>query len=147
MDSVARPYKYQRLPLFWTRAVALHPSVLWTRTVRLHPAIDVAAPLKCSIENIALHNLGDLEAVSYAWGEPKYTDRLIVDDGSYLCITPSLGILLKAVRLPSSERKLWIDAICINQQDEKEKSYQVQHMAEIYRRAKRVLVWVGESDQ
>lgn len=147
MDSAARPYKYQPLPLFWARAVALHPSILWTRAVRLHPAIDAAAPLKCSIENIALHNLGDLEAVSYAWGEPKYSDRLLVDDGSYLCITPSLGILLKAVRLPSSERKLWIDAICINQRDEKEKSYQVQHMAEIYRRAKRVLIWVGESDE
>ncbi|KAF5716656.1 hypothetical protein FGLOB1_2462 [Fusarium globosum] len=42
------------------------------------------------------------------------------------------------------ERIIWIDAICINQEDNDEKGRQVQSMAEIYAKATRVIVWLGE---
>jgi hypothetical protein len=42
---------------------------------------------------------------------------------------------------------LWIDAICINQSDELERSVQVGYMGEIYESARRVVVWVGEADE
>jgi hypothetical protein len=39
----------------------------------------------------------------------------------------------------------WIDAICINQSDNKEKGIQVNMMGDIYDRATEVLVWLGEA--
>jgi hypothetical protein len=39
---------------------------------------------------------------------------------------------------------MWIDAICINQTDLVERSKQVQHMADIYKLASRVVIWLGE---
>jgi hypothetical protein len=42
---------------------------------------------------------------------------------------------------------LWIDALCINQDDTQERSNQVSNMREIYHRAKRVVVWLDGDDQ
>lgn len=39
---------------------------------------------------------------------------------------------------------LWIDAVCIDQTDHREKSRQVAQMGDIYRDAERVLVWLGK---
>jgi hypothetical protein len=44
------------------------------------------------------------------------------------------------------ERIIWADAVCIDQQNNAEKEQQVQRMAEIYSKASRVIVWLGESD-
>jgi len=40
---------------------------------------------------------------------------------------------------------MWVDAICINQVDQKEKEDQIPLMAEIYAKARRVVVWLGEA--
>lgn len=46
-----------------------------------------------------------------------------------------------------SAQEIYADAICINQKDNKEKGHQVTLMSEIYRRAKKVLVWLAEHDR
>lgn len=46
-------------------------------------------------------------------------------------------------RLPDRVRLLWIDAVCINQHDQDEKSRQIPFMGQIYSGAFRVLVWLG----
>jgi hypothetical protein len=38
---------------------------------------------------------------------------------------------------------MWIDAVCVNQEDLSERSEQVKRMADIYSRARRVTVWLG----
>jgi ABC-type uncharacterized transport system substrate-binding protein len=40
-----------------------------------------------------------------------------------------------------------VDAICINQSDKTEKAQQIPLMAEIYARASRVIVWLGEEEK
>jgi hypothetical protein len=40
---------------------------------------------------------------------------------------------------------LWVDAICINQHNNQEKSHQVSMMGEIYKRDTQVLAWLGEA--
>jgi hypothetical protein len=50
------------------------------------------------------------------------------------------------LRLPKSTRIVWTDAICINQKDNEEKSYQVPLMGSIYSLARRVVVWMGHGD-
>ncbi|KAJ4345301.1 uncharacterized protein N0V89_011431 [Didymosphaeria variabile] len=57
--------------------------------------------------------------------------------------TPNLYEALLHLRDPFFEQILWIDAICINQQDVREKATQVAAMARIYGLAKRVVVWLG----
>jgi len=42
---------------------------------------------------------------------------------------------------------LWIDAICINQENSLEKGHQIKLMGQIYKNASRVLVWLGTGDQ
>jgi hypothetical protein len=41
---------------------------------------------------------------------------------------------------------LWIDAICINQKDNEEKSQQIKSMQELYSTASLVIIWLGKSD-
>ncbi|KAK1756980.1 heterokaryon incompatibility protein-domain-containing protein [Echria macrotheca] len=69
--------------------------------------------------------------------------------GSFDCsldITESAKSLLAHLRDTENFRELWIDAICINQEDEVEKTQQVNLMADIYSRASKVIVWLGEAD-
>jgi hypothetical protein len=57
----------------------------------------------------------------------------------------SWSIAYKRLRDPSFPRIIWIDAICIDQKNDEEKGHQIQIMADIYGKANRVLVWLGES--
>jgi hypothetical protein len=54
--------------------------------------------------------------------------------------------MLRHLRKREKQRFLWIDAICINQNDNKEKACQVQLMGEIYQQAENVHVWLGEGN-
>ncbi|OBT93614.2 hypothetical protein VE01_08081 [Pseudogymnoascus verrucosus] len=58
-------------------------------------------------------------------------------------VTENLENALRHVRLPDKTITLWVDALCINQSDELEKSEQVGQMHEIYSRAASVLAWLG----
>jgi Heterokaryon incompatibility protein (HET) len=95
-------------------------------------------------------------ALSYCWGDPK-SPKAITVNGTSMNVTANLAEALSQLRefhnssekLPyrSTETYLWIDAICINQADIKEKNYQVPLMAEIYLSATRVLIWLGAGDR
>lgn len=84
----------------------------------------------------------EFEAISYAWGSPVRPRKIYID-GAPLAITNSLHDALQHLRRSYGDRRLWADAICINQSDNTELSTQVNHMADIYRAASRVLVWLG----
>ena len=43
--------------------------------------------------------------------------------------------------------RVWLDLICINQEDEAELSKQVSQMGEIYKKASKVYAWLGEADR
>ena len=58
-------------------------------------------------------------------------------------IPPNTKVVLERVRYPEYDRVVWIDAICINQQDEEEKQSQVGLMYEVYSFTRRNLVWLG----
>lgn len=86
------------------------------------------------------------EALSYAWGSDQKPHHLIVDGGhgcTRLPITDSLMTALRHLRRPDESRKLWIDAVCINQSDHVELGSQVRRMGLIYKLAYRVVVWLG----
>jgi hypothetical protein len=68
-------------------------------------------------------------------------------DGTPYCIKKNLECALRYLRSKESPRVLWVDAICINQNDLDEKSEQVPRMGEIYSRATKVYAWLGEADR
>jgi hypothetical protein len=100
-------------------------------------------PILCWLSNEALAELPSYEALSYTWGEPD-KNRVIICDGSPLGVTRNLYAALRHLRKSGQERKVWIDAICIRQEDEEEKTQQVRMMKEIYKRATHVVIWFGE---
>lgn len=60
-----------------------------------------------------------------------------------LLVTQNLSTALRYLRRPSTERVIWIDAICINQDDIQERSIEIARMGLIYKKARRVIVWLG----
>lgn len=65
----------------------------------------------------------------------------------FLAVTFNLAEALLHLQCEDEERILWIDAICINQNDLAERGKQVQRMAEIYKLAHQTLVWLGPEDR
>ncbi|KAI1855896.1 hypothetical protein JX265_011979 [Neoarthrinium moseri] len=117
------------------RLIHLHNGVFRSDTIVLDlVTVNVFDP--------ACPNFG---ALSYNWGEPKF-DQGIVCDGKRLNINASLHECLKRHRQDWLEKPefLWVDAICINQQDTTELNQQVLLMGDIYRGAAIVLVDFGD---
>lgn len=84
------------------------------------------------------------EALSYTWGESLYDKYIEVQDHVRIPITDNLARALRRLRHRAEPKDLWIDAICINQSDLEERSQQVAYMGEIYNRAYRVIIWLGD---
>lgn len=98
------------------------------------------------------HDPPKYEALSYVWGpllahEPKIRVKNkgnpVNAPARYLTVRENLRCALQHLRSETTVRTLWIDAICINQEDEVEKSRQVAHMGSIYELADRVVIWFG----
>ena len=83
-------------------------------------------------------------ALSYAWGRRGDNDNCgLFCHGHLLPTTPNLDGALRHLRLRDSSVMLWIDQICINQSDHKEKSHQVTLMQHIYHSARNTIAWLG----
>lgn len=66
-------------------------------------------------------------------------------DGALVLVTKNCESALRRLREVDAWRILWIDAICINQDDLKERAQQVVQMRDIYSRANEVLICLGEA--
>jgi hypothetical protein len=89
------------------------------------------------------------EALSYAWQNQSKPHRLVVDRQWQIPITEPLYKALRDLRpslspIHNDRRKLWVDAVSINQDDVKERNSQVQKMGGIYRSAGQVVLHVPE---
>jgi hypothetical protein len=92
--------------------------------------------------------LPSYQALSYAWGNMEKSHRVCVRDSSgskYLSLTRNLAEALPYLRHETVALLFWIDAICVNQEDLDERSFQVKKMAEIYSQASNVVVWLGRA--
>ena len=83
-------------------------------------------------------------ALSYVWGDPSHTDEIIIDNHK-VPITHSLYTALRQLQSDAlyGEEVIWVDALCINQADDIEKSAQIRIMREVYHNAGNVRVWLG----
>lgn len=100
-------------------------------------------PIKCMTRTtLILQDKTPYETVSYCWGSSSKAGVVEID-GLRVLVTQSAEQLLQRVRLPDRDRTIWIDAICIDQDDEHEKGRQVGFMAATYRCAWRNVIWLG----
>lgn len=86
-------------------------------------------------------------ALSYVWGPPHPT-RPILINGCAFSVRSNLFDFLETyanVEATPQGVDLWIDAICINQADYRERNHHVQAMAEIYTKAEKTVAWLGPS--
>ncbi|OTB01999.1 hypothetical protein M426DRAFT_13991 [Hypoxylon sp. CI-4A] len=122
------------------------------RVILLHPSEDNTAPLHCELEdiNFKTYDFPPYDAISYTWGNQSPSEPLHVHSGPnsqagfldtssanasrLLSITPNLALALKCFR-PSGRppRRLWADAVCIDQGNSSEKASQIAIMADVYR--------------
>jgi hypothetical protein len=100
--------------------------------------------ISCDLNEVPLSANPKYEALSYVWGDEANKLPAQVA-GKTVAITVNLSIALHHLRLPTQSRTLWVDALCINQQDLDERSSQVQLMGEIFGAASCVLIWLGEA--
>ena len=103
-------------------------------------------PIKCDLSVVRLDDDPPYEALSYTWGDAAVTASILLR-GTSTKVTINLHGALLHLRNKSLPRNLWIDALCINQQDPAELGDQVQHMRLIYKKASQVLVWLGEASE
>ncbi|KAK0664574.1 heterokaryon incompatibility protein-domain-containing protein [Cercophora samala] len=91
----------------------------------------------------------DYEALSWCWGVENKDFGIRVKKGGKtyrLPVTRELALALKYLRRTNHDRVLWIDAICIDQENHEERNHQVQMMSLIYTSASQVCVWLGEDN-
>ena len=84
-------------------------------------------------------------ALSYVWGDAKDTLPIMLNN-KVVQVTKNLATALRHIEHHRSQRGIrvfWVDALCINQEDNSEKSHQVQMMGDIYRKATQVFAWLG----
>ncbi|KAK1849672.1 hypothetical protein CCHR01_07727 [Colletotrichum chrysophilum] len=117
------------------RILVLHPQTTDGGGGQLHGSL-VVANLK--------HEKGRFETLSYVWGSSTLPRTTILVDRTSLQITASLGSFLRYLRRNDRPLRLWADGICINQDDDEEKSEQVALMADIYKSCSQVNVWLPD---
>jgi hypothetical protein len=134
MENSNNLYKYEDLPstdslrILSLKAGQREESLIVSLEVVPGPAVE--------------EHLANVEALSYVWGNPTRISNVTCNQKT-LRITSSLEIALRAIRHPDTDTLLWADAICINQDNPRERNHQIKLMTRIYSKAKRVLVWLG----
>jgi Heterokaryon incompatibility protein (HET) len=103
--------------------------------------------ISCRLHTRAAAEVHDTyKAISYVWGNPNET-VVVFCNNRIVRVTVNLADALRAIRNPQKSKLVWADAICINQEDDIEKSHQVKRMGKVYKDAKAVLVWLGKDSE
>ncbi|GME26941.1 heterokaryon incompatibility protein-domain-containing protein [Neofusicoccum parvum] len=147
---VAGALAKRRTPDFEYSALKTPTSI---RLVQLSPKTDDYL-IHCTLIEVDLSTNPSYEALSYTWAidsdivgpRTGATKRTIMCNGAALDVFKNLhNGLAQLQELGWTAAPIWIDAICINQGDDVEKSAQVNMMGDIFRAAARVVVWLGQS--
>jgi hypothetical protein len=116
------------------------------RLLELCPASDPEAQIECRLSTHGIHKSPPFyEALSYTWGTEPATMCILVNNAIFY-IRSNLYSALKRLRSPDRSRLLWIDAICVNQDDLEDRNFQVLAMRYIFQIAGNAIIWLGKGD-
>jgi hypothetical protein len=137
------------LPMAYRRVTAF-PALVDARDIRLFQLSEgsLDEPIHGSLELASLTQFPQFEALSYTWADKDgdYTRcrKLFLGPAwDVLPITANCDAALRRLRYSDGPRFLWVDSICINQDDNRERSHQVRNMREIYAAASHVMIYLG----
>lgn len=143
------------------RSTHIYPTPLVShqfRLLRLDPVRESGdVPVHATLETYEIHDCPEYETTSYTWGgedddaslcEPVY----LGDYWDVLMQTHNCWAMLHYLRPRqifdgdpmTGCRYVWVDALCINQEDEAEREQQVAQMGTVYQLCMRVVVFLGE---
>ena len=136
VEAMQTEYEYQELPD--------SDSV---RLLLVHHSSDATSQLLCSFSVTSLAEPATYTALSYSWGMQNDGDASlccnIFIDGVRKPVTRNLFDGLMRLRDPSQDLGVWIDAVCIDQNNMVERSSQVAMISRIYASAQHVTIWLG----
>jgi hypothetical protein len=101
--------------------------------------------VQCALIYTSLKTKPIFEALSYCWGSPD-DPKPIRLDGHIFRVGVNLESALRHLRYESTQRVLWVDAVCVNQENLVERSQQITLMRDVYESAQNVVVWLGDSE-
>ncbi|KAN0108568.1 HET domain containing protein [Hyaloscypha variabilis] len=112
------------------------------RVLFLEPAITRFAAIRCALVSVPFAELRSVTALSYTWGTDAKTCSIFLNDVE-VSVTGNLESALRQIRGRFKTRKVWADAVCIDQDNVTERSEQVKLMRQIYSTAEQVFAWLG----
>jgi len=147
-------YTYQPLPPISTTG-RTPPYTRILNLFALPPDADPSSPFHAALEIANLESVRPYEALSYTWGTQPPETYIWIGDGPNdncplpLSIKPNLALALQFLRpgAGSPPRRLWIDALCIDQSSMDERSRQVAYMRLVYKHCERVVAWIGAKEE
>ncbi|KAJ4245520.1 hypothetical protein NW762_014029 [Fusarium torreyae] len=103
--------------------------------------------VSCRLVQAPLKSLS-FAALSYVSGDASITKTILVDSKPFNVTINLEAYLRKAAEKQakdpnSTELPIWVDAICIDQNNIPERNAQVQRMGSIYSLAEEVIIWLG----
>ena len=121
-----------------------NPEIRLFRFVKpqhLSPLANSDLP-RLELQHFSLGGTPVYQALSYVWGSSIKNWPILLNENAHF-LTRSLGLALQLFELDDDLEWLWADALCINQDDPKEKSTQVAQMKQVFQNARTVLAWLG----
>lgn len=110
---------------------------------------DTSKQSSSTIRHTNRYEWGDFVALSYTWGHATPTAMILVD-GSVVPVRTNLEAALRRLRNKkpiASGTLVWVDALCIDQDNLTERETEVKRIRTIYKSAYDVVVWLGSEDQ
>ena len=120
----------------------LNPSKQELRLLTLLSSPDFDATLQAELHVVEIGSGTQYEALSYVWGTAALEHDIYIERRRYP-ITEHLDHALRYLRHRDKKRVLWVDALCINQQDTIERNGQVTMMRDIYQNCSAGIAWLG----
>ena len=116
------------------------------RHIRLVDLLCTEEQIETRYSTVSLDDAPKFFALSYTWGLPTQRDPELRMQAPVIPLTENLtsAMYILGTIFPGT---YWIDALCINQQDNAEKSSQVTLMREIYSAAEAVMVFLGAKSE
>ncbi|KAI1073493.1 heterokaryon incompatibility protein-domain-containing protein [Whalleya microplaca] len=116
------------------------------RLLRIHECLPdnkgQPSTIELTFDHYSLNNPPEYVALSYVWGNSEERANISIN-GVPTTIRTNLHYALLQLRQDQMSSWLWVDAICINQNDHAERSSQVNEMRDIFSRAFMVYAWIG----
>ena len=137
-EIAGSPYQYRRLNYTLGQEI---------RLIELLPGLP-SDDIRCNIVHVNLDDGPEFEAVSYTWatenGDDTFSKTIYTSSNTTMSVTANCMSALRQLRKISNVRRLWVDAVCIDQTNPSERNHQVAMMTQIYTQAVNVRICIED---